>query len=74
MSRTRVEIDDDALRRAKRALGLTRTRDTIDAALRQVADSAEAAAADRAARQRRQLALLPSLVDLDVLHSGAMWR
>lgn len=74
MSRTTVEIDDEALRRAKQALGLTRTKDTIDAALRRVADDVDAAAQERAERQRRALTALPAHADMAVLTGGSMWR
>ncbi len=72
--RTTIEIDEDLLARAKRALRLDTTRATVEEALRQAAERAESAADERAARQRRYLQALPSRVDVAVLASEEMWR
>lgn len=72
--RTTIELDEQLLARAKRALGLGTTRATVEAALRQAADHAEAAESHRAARQRQYLGALSSHADLDVLASEEMWR
>jgi Arc/MetJ family transcription regulator len=72
--RTTIELDEELLARAKRALGLRTTRATVEAALRHVAEQAEVAGDERAARQRAYLADLASHVDLDVLSSEEMWR
>ena len=72
--RTTIEIDDKLLARAKRALGSTTTRGTVEEALRRVADAAEAAGADRAARQRAVLSRLQAHIDGGVLTSEDMWR
>lgn len=72
--RTTIEIDEELLARAKRALGARTTRATVEEALRRAADQAEAQHARRAADQLRYLEQLPSLVDLDVLASEEMWR
>ena len=45
MSRTVIDIDDDALNEAMRQLGLTTKRDTVNAALREVVDRRRRAAA-----------------------------
>jgi Arc/MetJ family transcription regulator len=72
--RTTIEIDELLLARAKRALGGTTTRWTVEEALRRVAASAEDEAVRRAERQRRYLATLNSHLDATVLASEAMWR
>ena len=60
MARTVIDIDDEMLARAQRALGTTTKRDTVNAAL------AYAAAAD-AERRRRLLGEFRELMDrLDV--------
>jgi Arc/MetJ family transcription regulator len=72
--RTTIEIDEDLLARARTALGARTTRATVEAALRQVAGTAEAARDERRARQRSYLAHLAALADLEVLGSEEMWR
>jgi Arc/MetJ family transcription regulator len=74
MGRTTIEIDEDLLARAKRALGLRTTRETVEEALRQVADRGDSARAERAERQLRYLAGIGERADLDVLASEEMWR
>jgi Arc/MetJ family transcription regulator len=74
MRRTTVEIDEELLERAKRALGQTTTRGAIEEALRRAASSAEAEHEHRAARQRRYLEMLHKRIDPSVLASGDMWR
>lgn len=74
MKRTTVEIDDELLERARRALGQTTMRGTIEEALRRVADGAEAERARRADRQRRYFQTLSTRIDVRVLASGEMWR
>lgn len=72
--RTTIEIDEQLLTRAKRALGATTTRATVEAALRIAADGAEREGADRAERQLRYLERLGSRIDVAVLSSEEMWR
>jgi Arc/MetJ family transcription regulator len=72
--RTTIEIDDDLLARAKRALGCATTRATVEEALRRAADQAERARDERAAQQRRYLKRLSQHVDVDLLASEQMWR
>lgn len=72
--RTTVEIDEELLARAKRALGHTTTRATVEEALRRAADSAEGEQAERTARQARFLDCLGSRVDVSVLLSEEVWR
>lgn len=72
--RTTVELDEELLARAKKALGQPTTRSTVEEALRRAVDDAAAASEDRAIRQRRFLARLPAYGDLGVLASEQMWR
>ncbi|KZS57842.1 type II toxin-antitoxin system VapB family antitoxin [Mycobacterium ostraviense] len=72
--RTTIEIDEDLLTRAKRALGCVTTRATVEEALRRAAAEAEHAQDERAARQRRYFTRLASHVDEKVLGSEEMWR
>jgi Arc/MetJ family transcription regulator len=74
MKRTTIEIDEELLARAKRALRLDTTRATVEEALRQAVDRAEGEHAERAGRQRRYLESLSSRADLALLASEEMWR
>lgn len=74
MKRTTIELDEELLARAKRALGARTTRATVEEALRRAAAQAEGEQAERAERQRRYLDDLDKRVDLDVLGSDRMWR
>jgi Arc/MetJ family transcription regulator len=72
--RTTIEIDEQLLARAKRALGSPTTRATIEEALRRAAAQAEDEQEERKARLREHLATLAQRVDLEVLASDDMWR
>ncbi len=72
--RTTIEIDEQLLARAKRALGHATTRATVEDALRRAADSAESEDAERAARQRRYFDRVAAQVEISVLRSEEMWR
>ena len=72
--RTTIEIDEGLLARAKRALGLDTTRETVEEALRRAAEKAEDARAHVAEEQLRYLTSLGGRADLDVLASEEMWR
>jgi Arc/MetJ family transcription regulator len=74
IKRTTIEIDEELLARAKRALGSPTTRATVEEALRRAAEQAENEHEERAARLREHLASLAERVDLDVLASDEMWR
>lgn len=74
MKRTTIEIDEELLSRAKRALGSKTTRATVEEALRRVAVQAEGEQARRAEAQQGYLEHLPGPADLDVLASDVMWR
>jgi Arc/MetJ family transcription regulator len=71
--RTTIEIDEDLLERARRALGVTTTRATVEEALRRAAELAEDERSARAAGQRAYLERLASRVDIAVLASDDMW-
>ena len=72
--RTTIELDEELLSRAKRALGSPTTRATVEEALRRAAAQAEDEQEEREARLRGHLASLAERVDLDVLASDDMWR
>jgi Arc/MetJ family transcription regulator len=72
--RTTIEIDEDLLQRAKRALGGKTTRATVEEALRRAADMAEDEQTHRVAKQRRYLEQLAARIDVTVLSSEEMWR
>lgn len=72
--RTTIELDEELLARAKRALGGMTTRATVEEALRRAAEQAEGEQERRAADQLRYLERLPARVDLDVLGAEEMWR
>jgi Arc/MetJ family transcription regulator len=74
IKRTTIEIDEELLARAKRALGCPTTRATVEEALRRVATQAEEEFTERAACQREYFSMLATLADLDVLASDEMWR
>jgi Arc/MetJ family transcription regulator len=74
IKRTTIEIDEELLARAKRALGNSTTRATVEEALRRAAEQAEDEQEERKARLRAFLISLPEHVDLDVLASDEMWR
>jgi Arc/MetJ family transcription regulator len=74
IKRTTIEIDEQLLARAKRALGRSTTRATIEEALRRAAELAEDEREERVARQRKYLTSLATRGDLDVLTSEQMWR
>lgn len=72
--RTTIELDEELLARAKRALGGRTTRATVEEALRRAAEQGEGQRERRAADQLRYLERLPVRVDLDVLGAEEMWR
>ena len=74
IKRTTIEIDQDLLDRARKALGETTTRGTVERALRLVVDSTEKERARRTVNQRRYLKLLTARVDISVLMSEEVWR
>lgn len=74
IKRTTIEIDQDLLARAKRALGAKTARATVEEALRRVEQQAEGSRAERISNQRRYLHQLGAHVDIAVLESEDMWR
>ena len=72
--RTTIEIDEELLARAKRALGHATTRATVEEALRRAAESSEDEHAGRASQQAGFVDALARRVDVSVLASEAMWR
>lgn len=74
IKRTTIEIDEELLARAKRALGSPTTRATVEEALRRAAEEAEDEFEERRARQLAYLDSLATYADLEVLASDEMWR
>lgn len=74
LKRTTIEIDEELLARAKRALGRRTTRATVEEALRLASERAEDRQQRRAAMQRHYLKELRERADLDLLASEGMWR
>jgi len=72
--RTTIEIEEELLERARKALGSQTTRATVEEALRLAADSAEGVQTAATERQLAFLGRLEKLVDLEVLKSDEMWR
>jgi Arc/MetJ family transcription regulator len=72
--RTTVELDERLLARAKRALGSSTTRATIEEALRRAAAAAEDEQQERADSQLRYLRTLSERGDPAILASDEMWR
>jgi len=72
--RTTIEIDEELLARAKRALGRRTIRATVEEALRRAADQGEDQKQRRAALQRDYLERLHERADVDLLASERMWR
>jgi len=72
--RTTIELDQDLVARAKKALGAKTTRETVEEALRRAVQSGEGDHARRAAEQRAYLQRLSVHADIKVLNSEEMWR
>ncbi len=72
--RTTIEIDEELLGRAKRALGGMTTRATVEEALRRAADAAETEQRARVDRRLRYLDGLDGPAEVAVLRSEEMWR
>ena len=74
IKRTTIEIDEQLLDRAERALGTRTMRATVEEALRRAVESAEPEFETRAERQWTYYANLHKHAELDVLASEEMWR
>jgi Arc/MetJ family transcription regulator len=72
--RTTIELDEELLARAKRALGQPTMRATVEEALRRASEQAETEFQERRARQLEFLRNLDKYLDLEVLKSDDMWR
>ena len=72
--RTTIDIDEDLLERAKKALGERTARATVEEALRRVTPDAESEHGRRAVKQRLYLEQLTERIDVSVLVSEEMWR
>ncbi|MFJ3171634.1 type II toxin-antitoxin system VapB family antitoxin [Streptomyces roseus] len=66
MSRTVIDLDDEALAEAARHLGTTTKRDTVNAALREIADRRRRAAAVE--RMRRMV--VDGEIDFSAIEDG----
>jgi Arc/MetJ family transcription regulator len=74
IKRTTIEIDQELLERARRALGERSTRATVEEALRRAADEVGEQQKQRASNQRKYLKRLATRVDVSVMMSEEMWR
>jgi len=74
VKRTTIEIDEQLLARAKRALRCSTTRATVEEALRRAAELAEVAQEERRTRQEKYFRSLAAHGDPAVLASDDMWR
>ena len=72
--RTTIEIDEELLERARKALGERTARATVEEALRRAAHDTKSEDSGRAAKQRRYLEQLAQRIDVSVLASEEMWR
>jgi Arc/MetJ family transcription regulator len=74
MHRTTIEIDDELIEAAKRILGTTTIRATVEEALRRSVQAGRAEAEADIVRQQTFLDEFAERVDLDVLASDEMWK
>jgi Arc/MetJ family transcription regulator len=72
--RTTIEIDEELLERAKRALGAGTARWAIEESLRRAVEGAEGELRRRAGDQLSYLRQLRLHADVAVLESEEMWR
>lgn len=72
--RTTIEIDEQLLARAKRALRCDTTRATVEEALRRAAQQAEEQQEADMAALDDYFRRLPIMADMDLLASEEMWR
>ena len=72
--RTTIELDQDLVARAKKALGAKTTRETVEEALKRAVQSEEGDRTKRAAEQRAYLQRLSAHADIKLLNSEEMWR
>lgn len=74
MHRTTIEIDDALVDEAKRVLGTTTIRATVEEALRRSVQAGREAATDEIERQKSFLDNFAERIDLQVLASDEMWK
>jgi Arc/MetJ family transcription regulator len=74
IKRTTIELDQDLLNQAKKALGEPTTRGAVEAALRKVTEAAGAKRDRRAEALQHYLQRLSELADLETMSSEEMWR
>jgi len=74
MHRTTIEIDDALVDEAKRVLGTTTIRATVEEALRRSVQAGREEAAAANERQQDFLDELAQRIDLDVLAGDEMWK
>lgn len=75
MRRTTVEIDDEVLTRAKKALGVEQTKEAVDAALRRVADDEQERFQELRRKQLAIFRFIQEHSDLEVLRDrDTMWE
>jgi Arc/MetJ family transcription regulator len=72
--RTTIELDEDLVARAKKALGAKTTRAAVEEALRRAVEIGQRDRDRRAAGQRAYLERLRVRADVKVLNSEEMWR
>ncbi len=72
--RTTVELDEELVGQAKRALQMNTTRGVIEEALRRVVLEAGTELEDRRTRQLRFFAGVSGRLDTELLASDEMWR
>lgn len=72
--RTTIDLDEQLVARAKRALGCRTTRETVHTALRRATEQAEQEQRERRARQIEYFKNLHKHLDVEVLASEEMWR
>jgi len=74
MHRTTIEIDDALIDEAKRVLGTTTIRATVEEALRRSVQAGREAATVASQKQQSFLDEFAQRIDLDVLASDEMWK
>jgi len=74
IKRVTIELDEEILEEAKKALGQPTMRATVEEALSRAINQAEVEVKERRARQLEFLKNLDKHIDLEVLKSGEMWR
>jgi Arc/MetJ family transcription regulator len=72
--RTTIELDEDLVAEARRALGTPTVRATVEVSLRNAIASKRDSDAQQKTKQIEALAAMASLIDAEVLMSGDAWR